>query len=71
MELGHQQILGVVWILVWLLWLITMTKLMSSELIQEVINMEIALKDGTLHAFEGPINNQAGEEVIAKGQCCR
>jgi basic membrane protein A len=30
--------------------------------------MEISLKDGTLHAFEGPINNQAGEEVIAKGQ---
>jgi len=44
------------------------TKLMSSELIQEVINMEVALKDGTLHAFEGPINNQAGEEVVAKGQ---
>ena len=43
-------------------------KLMSSELIQEVVNMEISLKDGTLHAFEGPINNQAGEEVIAKGQ---
>ena len=43
-------------------------KLMSTELIQEVVNMEIALKDGTLHAFEGPIYNQAGELVVPKGQ---
>ena len=43
-------------------------KLMSPELIQEAINMEIAIKDGTLHPFTGPINNQAGEEVVAAGE---
>lgn len=43
-------------------------KLMSTELIQEVINMEIAIKDGTLHAFKGPIYNQAGELVIPEGE---
>ena len=32
-----------------------MRKLMSPELIQEAINMEIAIKDGTLHPFAGPI----------------
>ena len=26
------------------------------------------IKDGTLHAFEGPIYNQAGELVIPEGQ---
>ena len=44
------------------------SKLMSSELIQEVVYMEIAIKDGTLHAFEGPIYNQAGELVVPDGQ---
>ena len=44
------------------------SKLMSSELIQEVVNMEIAIKDGSLHAFEGPIYNQAGELVVPDGQ---
>ena len=44
------------------------TKLMSPDLIQEAINMEIAIKDGTLHPFTGPINNQAGEEVVAAGE---
>jgi len=43
-------------------------KLMSADLIQEAINMEIAIKDGTLHPFTGPINNQAGEEVVAAGE---
>ena len=43
-------------------------KLMSSELIQEAINMEVAIKDGTLHSFAGPIYNQAGELVVEAGQ---
>ena len=43
-------------------------KLMSPELIQEAINMEIAIKDGTLHSFAGPIYNQAGELVVPEGQ---
>ncbi len=30
--------------------------------------MEIAIKDGTLHSFEGPIYNQAGELVVPEGQ---
>ena len=38
------------------------------ELIQEVINMEVAIKDGTLHPFAGPIYNQAGELVVPEGQ---
>ena len=44
------------------------TKLMPASLIQEAINMEIAIKDGTLHSFEGPIYNQAGELVVPEGQ---
>ena len=43
-------------------------KLMSSELIQEAINMEVAIKDGSLHSFAGPIYNQAGELVVPAGQ---
>jgi len=43
-------------------------KLMSADLIQEAINMEIAIKDGTLHPFAGPIYNQAGELVVPEGQ---
>ena len=43
-------------------------KLMSADLIQEAINMEIAIKDGTLHSFAGPIYNQAGELVVPEGQ---
>ena len=43
-------------------------KLMSPELIQEAINMEVAIKDGTLHSFAGPIYNQAGELVVPAGQ---
>ena len=30
--------------------------------------MEVALKDGTMHAFEGPIHNQAGEIVVPAGE---
>jgi len=44
------------------------TKLMPASLIQEAVNMEIAIKDGTLHSFEGPIYNQAGELVVPDGQ---
>ena len=43
------------------------TKLMPASLIQEVVNMEVAIKDGTLHPFEGPIYNQAGELIVPKG----
>ena len=43
------------------------TKLMPASLIQEAVNMEVAIKDGTLHSFEGPIYNQAGEEVVPEG----
>ena len=44
------------------------TKLMSPELIQEAVAMEIAIKDGSLHSFAGPIYNQAGELVVPAGQ---
>jgi len=43
-------------------------KLIPAPIIQEVVNMEIALKDGSMHAFEGPIYNQAGELVVPEGQ---
>ena len=43
-------------------------KLMPSDLIQEAVAMEIALKDGSMHSFEGPIYNQAGELMIAEGE---
>ena len=46
----------------------TMIKLMPASLIQEAVNMEVAIKDGTLHPFTGPIYNQAGELVIPEGQ---
>jgi simple sugar transport system substrate-binding protein len=42
-------------------------KLMPADLIQEAVGMEIALKDGSMHAFEGPIYNQAGELMIPEG----
>ena len=42
-------------------------KLMPSDLIQEAVAMEIALKDGSMHSFEGPIYNQAGELMIPEG----
>ena len=44
------------------------TKLMPASLIQEAVNMEVAIKDGTLHSFTGPIYNQAGELVVAEGE---
>tara|TARA_B100000579_G_scaffold434635_1_gene455944 strand:+ start:463 stop:1536 length:1074 start_codon:yes stop_codon:yes gene_type:complete len=43
------------------------TKLMPSKLIQEAVNMEVAIKDGSLHPFTGPIKNQAGEIVVPAG----
>ena len=43
-------------------------KLMSSDLIQEAVAMEIAIKDGSMHSFEGPIYNQAGELMVPEGQ---
>ena len=30
--------------------------------------MEVAIKDGKLHSFEGPIYNQAGELMVAEGE---
>ena len=43
------------------------TKLMPLKLIQEAVNMEVAIKDGSFHPFTGPIKNQAGEVVIPAG----
>ncbi|MDC6447831.1 BMP family ABC transporter substrate-binding protein [Alphaproteobacteria bacterium] len=43
-------------------------KLMSTDLIQEAVAMEIAIKDGSMHSFEGPIYNQAGELMVPEGQ---
>jgi simple sugar transport system substrate-binding protein len=42
-------------------------KLMPADLIQEAVGMEIALKDGSMHSFEGPIYNQAGELMVPEG----
>ena len=44
------------------------SKLLSPELIQEAVNMEVAIKDGTLHSFTGPIYKLAGELVVAEGE---
>ena len=44
------------------------TKLMPSSLIQEAVNMEVGIKDGTIHPFTGPIYNQAGELVVPEGE---
>ena len=30
--------------------------------------METAIENGTLHSFEGPIYNQAGELVVKEGE---
>ena len=43
-------------------------KLMSTDLIQEAVAMEIAIKDGTLHPFTGPIYDQSGELRVAEGE---
>jgi basic membrane protein A len=43
-------------------------KLMPASLIQEAVNMEVGIKDGTLHPFTGPIYNQAGELVVPEGE---
>ena len=43
-------------------------KLMPTDLIQEAVEMEIAIKDGSLHPFTGPIYDQAGELRVAEGE---
>ena len=43
-------------------------KLMPASLIQEAVNMEVGIKDGTIHPFTGPIYNQAGELVVPEGE---
>ena len=43
-------------------------KLMPTDLIQEAVEMEIAIKDGSLHPFTGPIYDQAGEWRVAEGE---
>ena len=43
-------------------------KLMPTDLIQEAVAMEIAIKDGTLHPFTGPIYDQSGELRVADGE---
>ena len=44
------------------------TKLMPTELIQEAVSMEVAIKDGSLHPFTGPIYDQSGELRVAEGE---
>ena len=44
------------------------SKLLSPELIQEAINMEVAIKEGTLHPFTGPIYDASGEERVPEGE---
>ena len=43
-------------------------KLMPTDLIQEAVAMEVAIKDGTLHPFTGPIYDQSGELKVAEGE---
>ena len=43
-------------------------KLLSNDLIAEANKIEKLIEDGTLHSFEGPIYNQAGELVVAEGE---
>ena len=44
------------------------TKLMPTDLIQEAVEMEVAIKDGSLHPFTGPIYDQSGELRVAEGE---
>ena len=44
------------------------TKLLPLNIILEAKNMETAIENGTLHSFEGPIYNQAGELVVKEGE---
>ena len=39
-----------------------------AEVAAEADAIEAAIVDGSLHPFAGPINNQAGEEVVAEGE---
>ena len=43
-------------------------KLMPTDLIQEAVAMEVAIKDGSLHPFTGPIYDQSGELRVAEGE---
>ena len=43
-------------------------KLLSNDLIAEANKIEKSIEDGSLHSFEGPIYNQAGELVVAEGE---
>ena len=43
-------------------------KLLSNDLIAEANKIEKSIEDGTLHSFEGPIYNQAGELVVKEGE---
>ncbi len=43
-------------------------KLMPTDLIQEAVAMEVAIKDGSLHPFTGPIYDQAGDLRVAEGE---
>ena len=39
-----------------------------ADVAAEADAIEAAIVDGTLHPFAGPINNQAGEQVVAEGE---
>ena len=52
MELGLLEILGMVWIKEWLLCHHITQNLMPASLIQEAVNMEVGIKDGTIHPFK-------------------
>ena len=43
-------------------------KLLSSDLIAEAKAIEEGIENGTIHSFEGPIYNQAGELVVKEGE---
>ena len=43
-------------------------KLMPTSLIQEAVAMEVAIKDGTLHPFTGPIYDASGELRVPEGE---
>jgi simple sugar transport system substrate-binding protein len=38
------------------------------DLVKQVAAAEAGIRDGTLHPFQGPVKNQAGEIVIAEGE---
>ena len=44
-----------------------LNKAVPEDVAKLVAEKEAAIKDGSLHPFQGPIKNQAGEEVVAAG----